>query len=109
VTARDAITAERRAEGMTCWVIDEQKLYRLVGGTTNANWQAVSNTSPQYVHDQATPSSLWTITHNLGGFPAVSVVDSANQVGFGEVTYLSVNQLQISFSAGFSGKAYLVL
>jgi len=35
---RDAITTERRMEGMTCWVVDIQQLYRLVGGITNSNW-----------------------------------------------------------------------
>jgi hypothetical protein len=39
----------------------------------------------------------------------VAVVDSANRVGFGEVTYIDVNILTVDFSAGFSGRAYLVL
>lgn len=38
VAALDAIPAERRREGMTVWVIAEQKGYRLIGGTANANW-----------------------------------------------------------------------
>lgn len=35
---RDAIPADRRTEGMTCWVINESNEYRLVGGILNANW-----------------------------------------------------------------------
>lgn len=41
-TARDAIPADRRVEGMTAWVINESNEYRLVGGTNNANWVLVS-------------------------------------------------------------------
>ena len=39
ITARDAITTERRSEGMMVFVIATQDTYQLVGGITNANWQ----------------------------------------------------------------------
>jgi hypothetical protein len=38
ITNRDAISAAHRDEGMTVWVCDVQKQYRLVGGITNADW-----------------------------------------------------------------------
>jgi len=60
-----------------------------------------------YVHNQATPSSTWTITHNLGKYPAVTIVDSANDQVGGEVNFPSVNQVIVSFSAAFSGRAFL--
>lgn len=60
-----------------------------------------------HVHTQAIPAISWEITHNLGKFPSVSIVDSANSEVIGEVVYNSNNQLTVSFSAAFSGKAYL--
>jgi hypothetical protein len=60
-----------------------------------------------YVFNQNNPSATWTITHNLGRRPSVTVVDSAGTVVIGEVTYTSDNALTIRFSAGFSGQAYL--
>jgi hypothetical protein len=61
-----------------------------------------------YVHDQATVSALWTITHNLGYFPAgIFVIDSSGSTVEGDVTQISVAQLTIGFSGGFTGKAYL--
>lgn len=63
----------------------------------------------QFVWDQGVPASVWDITHSLGGYPAVIVVDSANNTGIGEVRYLNPSRLTVTFSAGFSGKAYLVL
>jgi len=61
-----------------------------------------------YVHTQSTPSTTWTVVHNLGYFPGgVSVVDSAGTKVYGDITHANVNQLVINFSAGFSGKAYL--
>jgi hypothetical protein len=35
---RDAITAPRRKEGMLVYVVADDTIYQLRGGTTNANW-----------------------------------------------------------------------
>lgn len=52
-------------------------------------------------------SATWTITHNLGKFPSVTVVDSANTVVVGNVDYTNSNSLVITFNAAFSGCAFL--
>jgi hypothetical protein len=59
-----------------------------------------------YVHDQATPASVWTINHNLNKVPVVTVYDSANDIVVGSVAIVSPNTLTVTFTAGFSGKAY---
>ena len=63
--------------------------------------------SGSYTHDQMVASSEWIITHNLNKFPSVTIVDTANTVVFGEVGYISQNEIRLSFNAVFSGKAYL--
>ena len=87
--------------------------------TTSAPTVTITGTAPtqtinfvlpvagQYVHIQSVSASTWTITHNLGFFPAVSVVDSGGSVVEGDVSYISVNQVSIAFSSSFGGKAYL--
>ena len=60
-----------------------------------------------YVFIQSTPSATWAITHNLGKFPSVSVVDSANTVVYGDINYINENSLTVTFSAAFGGKAYM--
>ena len=60
-----------------------------------------------FIFDQGVPAATWNITHNLGKFPSVSVVDTANTAGFGAVSYTNDNQLTITFSGAFAGKAYL--
>lgn len=60
-----------------------------------------------YTHSQASASSTWVITHNLGCRPAVTIVDSGGNVQIGEVLYNSDNQVTVTFSAAFSGYAYL--
>jgi hypothetical protein len=89
--------------------VSEDKWRRAVTENLADVQQILTAGGAQYVHQQDTPLEVWQIDHNLGGYPAVAVVDSANRVGFGEVTYLDVNRLTVAFSAGFSGRAYLVL
>jgi hypothetical protein len=44
-----------------------------------------------------------TVTHNLGKYPSVTVLDSAGDECEGSVDHLSINQLVVTFSAPFSG------
>lgn len=60
-----------------------------------------------YIHDQQVASATWVVTHNMGKYPSVSIVDTADDEVIGQVTYNSNNQLTITFSAPMSGKAYL--
>ena len=60
-----------------------------------------------FTFDQPTPSDEWTITHNLGKFPSVSVTDSSGNLWQTEVDYVDQNRCIVRFSAAFSGKAYL--
>ncbi len=66
----------------------------------------IYTTDANYVHSQGVPASQWVITHNLGKKSSVTVVDSADQVVIGQVTYNSVNQVTLDFQGSFSGKAY---
>ena len=59
-----------------------------------------------YVHVQNTPSASWTASHNLGKKPAVVVVDSADEVVYGEIEYIDDNTVTLTFVGAFSGKAY---
>ena len=60
-----------------------------------------------FVFTQGVPAVQWTVQHNLNKFPSVSVVNNNNIVINGEVTYIDKNNVQLDFSAGFAGKAYL--
>jgi hypothetical protein len=60
-----------------------------------------------YKHEQTTPSSTWDITHNLEFFPNITVVDSSGAVCEGEINHVTINRVTLTFSASFSGTAYL--
>lgn len=59
-----------------------------------------------FTYNQTSPSSSWTIHHNLNRFVSVTVIDSANTEIEGEVVYIDENTVQANFSVPFSGTAY---
>jgi len=67
----------------------------------------ISKTDSFFTFTQDSPSAVWNIQHNLEKFPSVTVIDSADDVVYGNTTYVDENNLTINFSAPFSGKAYL--
>ena len=66
-----------------------------------------SNTDKTFTFPQNVASDTWSVTHNLNKFPSVSVVDSGNTAVLGSVNYINNNELTITFSAPFSGYAYM--
>jgi len=63
--------------------------------------------APTFIFTQGAPSTTWNITHNLGKFPSITVIDTGNTVVVGEYNYTSNTNVILTFSAGFAGKAYL--
>jgi len=76
-------------------------------GATGAQGPPGTNASTTYTFNQTTPVSVWTVAHNLGRFPSATVVDSANNEVDGDLQYIDSNNLTLTFSAPFSGEAYL--
>ncbi len=79
----------------------------------NPDWELVAQVGAggsSLIYDQVTPSAVWSITHNLGRPPSVTVTDSGGSVVEGDVDYGldPFNSLTITFSGAFSGQAYLV-
>lgn len=60
-----------------------------------------------FVFTQAVASASWKIVHGLGKQPVVFVQDTANDEVEGDVEFVNTNELIITFSAPFSGIAYL--
>jgi len=72
------------------------------------NGSAWVNKATTFTFTQASASATWTIAHNLGFRPGgVAIVDSNEEVVFGDIVHSSDNQLVINFSSAFAGKAYL--
>jgi len=71
------------------------------------------NVSPvnhvKYVHTQSSVSNDWTITHNLGYFPNVTILDNENppRIVEADIRYLNTSSVRIIMNTSMSGTAYL--
>jgi len=76
------------------------------GETTNTT--SIYSTGDKHeVKTQVSNSQVWDFTHTLNKFPSVTVVDSGNNIIYGDVEYISTSRLTITFTSAQSGKAYL--
>ena len=92
----------------TVWTwINGAWLQNTTGGLTIAEADARYRAKQAYVFTQGVASALWTVNHNLGSYPGVSVQDSTGRVVKTGVKYIDLNNLEITASRPFSGQAFL--
>jgi len=66
----------------------------------------LGSSDKHHIHYQNSALSTWTVAHNLQKHPAVSVTDSGGSLVVGNINYPSLNTVEITFNASFSGIAY---
>jgi hypothetical protein len=91
----------------------------LVGGGTGGDVSA-HNASPlahpdirasiatPYIHTQSTLSTTWTINHNLGRNPSISVFLADGTEGIGTRVNNGLNSASITFAIAVNGTAYCI-
>jgi hypothetical protein len=108
-TDRNAISASWRFEGLAVYVLDIEKEYRLIGGTTNANWVEwpISSSyalSSSYTLNADTASySFFSVTTSFTQVTqSVGVVTSASWASasyFSQIASSSINALSASWAS----------
>jgi len=81
----------------------------LTSTVTGTSWENMVDSSGVYPFIASTSPFVITINHpgTWGDYPSVTVVDNNKIVVLGEVRYISTTQLTLTFTATFSGTAYL--
>ena len=84
----------------------DQVLSSTVTGTA---WKDLAQSTGVYPFVAGANPFIITINHpgTWGNYPSVTVIDGSGIVVIGEVTYITITQLTLTFSATFSGTAYL--
>ena len=78
-----------------------------LGGSGASTGTGPAASSDKYYHHvQGSASTTWTITHNLGKNPSVTVIDSGGTVVEGDIAYTSSNVVTVTFTSSFAGDAY---
>lgn len=65
-----------------------------------------SGSDAHYTHTQASATMSWSVTHNLGKKPTVSIVDTNDTEIIGTIQYIDNNSLTITLQQAYAGKAY---
>ena len=60
-----------------------------------------------FVFNQAIPSDVWVIDHNMGKYPSVFCTDSSDDEIVGDIKHTSVNTVTITYAFPTGGKAFL--
>lgn len=89
----DGSERQKSGDGIRTW----NQLPYLFGGQAGAS----------YVHVQFTPSTVWTMAHNLGFKPSIQLLNSGSQEIVGDVLHLSANVATATFNQPISGFARL--
>lgn len=112
-TTEDVVVLEVVSDDeVTIYISDPQEvslLTELIQGPPGPQGEPGENGlgSVTYVHTQSVASTSWTINHDLGKWPSVTVVDSTNRLVFAMVEYIDENNLVVTVAAPFAGLAYL--
>lgn len=64
------------------------------------------STGATYTHTQSSPATVWTIAHNLGRYPSLTVVDNLGGQLYPDVRYLDADIAQITHSVPLTGRAF---
>lgn len=81
--------------------------FKLLSYYDVANFALAANSDKTFVFTQGAPALVWTVQHNLDKFPSVSVVDTGNTTVLSQIDYIDNNNITITNTAQFAGKAYL--
>ena len=59
-----------------------------------------------YTHQQSIALAVWTVAHNLGRFPSLTVTDLLGQVIYPDVQYQDNNLVQVTHGTALAGFVY---
>lgn len=104
---RNNISTIYRKQGMLVRTQTDNKLYELRGGVTNAHWVEVflaPNPVNYKVMTQTVPSTIWDMTHDMGFYPNVTIMDGNGFKINTQVQFVSVNRVVLTFNTPEYGK-----
>lgn len=93
--------------------LDTAQIYVLTAlpASDLGSWTLLNPTAPtagvNYVHQQPVPSADWTVNHNLGFSPNVTIISDAGDELEGDIDYTDLNTLHLVFLSPVAGTAYL--
>ncbi|GIW61146.1 MAG: hypothetical protein KatS3mg087_2212 [Patescibacteria group bacterium] len=75
-----------------------QTIINSIGGASN---------DKNFVYAQISPDTVWDITHGMGKYPSVQVVDSSSNVILPDIQFIDPNNIRLTFNTPTTGTVYL--
>lgn len=106
ITQQTPLAVNIQNTEMVSYLQPQQKIINLSGGPVAVN--GTGGDGGDYLNfNQPTASAAWTINHNFGKKPNVSVYTVGGLEVWAEILHLSDNALQIAFDQPMAGFAIL--
>jgi hypothetical protein len=77
------------------------------GLNDNKNVNELGGKDKHFHHQQHNADTTWIVNHNLDKFPSVTIIDSGGNEVEGCINYISINQVELTFTVPFTGDVYL--
>jgi len=106
VASLSNIPTDRKVIGMWVKCAQDDKVYEW-NGTSFIEVYDKSKLANEYYHVQGMPNSIWSITHNLGKLPSVTIYDSTHRLVVADIKNATSTAVELHFSSATSGYAYL--
>ncbi|MDU4953643.1 MAG: siphovirus ReqiPepy6 Gp37-like family protein [Clostridium sp.] len=84
-----------------------EQINNSISNTASESAPGKAGGDKSYIHNQISSQNKWTIKHNLSKYPSVVITDSGGNQVMGDVKYIDLNTIEVSFSGVFAGMAYL--
>lgn len=109
-TAQEKVKLGEVAEGATAnssdtFLRNRDNHFGTQLATTISNFAAAAVAATSFQHDQASALATWTVNHNLGYRPNISIYSTGGVEVEAEVVHISNNQIQVLFDSPFAGYA----
>lgn len=97
-----ATSPSQTAEGQVVW---NSVTNELTVGSGSDTIIIASAAGDSFQHTQGAADTTWIVNHNLGRFPAVTVLDSAGTEIEADIDHNTINQVEITLAEAISGIA----
>jgi hypothetical protein len=84
-----------------------QQPWAILGIADTSSGGGPSTGDLSFVYTQVSAAATWSVAHNLGKNPAVTVVDTGDNELLVDVVYVDLNNLTIKLASPTSGKAFM--
>ena len=73
-------------------------------GVTGVIIRTVSGDIMYFEYTQSVPAGDWYVTHNLGKYPNVEIIDSGGNAILADVNFVDLNTVHVTFAGMMTGK-----